>query len=1202
MFHLASKCFAKCGDLAMRDKASAWHKTLVEAPLLQGNSEKLVALYVEAAELLAAAGLCDLSELQRFARCCSSAGLHAAKLPKISPLCQLSPVLFNLAGEAFTLCAEVSAHDEEIFKMAIKCFRRGDNMRAAADLLFKRGRHLAAVRTLFNAKHFDDALQMLDRCQSHLDLPAGHPLHRRNVLHTAASAHALHARNPRNSNQQASYNDFMRLVAMLSDEDQDSILSLHNYKDELVQRCIDRGELARAAQLLSADGKRLEAARLCAGNPNATLEHLILAQELFLAHVLHVSCSDEEKLQCVKEAGQLQERKLAHGDASPADGFKSLDLFLATFSVAKKSRINQLLQDCPSQGVHPLFSIFARHEYYGPVSLESNLTQADEQELVSLVSSIDAINAILVSKDADKESEYLGCELFFGVKRPFGTCCISPARKAIMDSMLLRSAGATTNQESVINNEGDFVIDALHFKTALRGRLIVIRHEFNCMIALHRNKMLIQDKGVAASTVRDCLQHHLVLLWAMVAQRRAQSRQPGAEAFKVENAEIGSLVLIRPSSARVVRPGKDGIASTQRSDPAQQHKGEIALVLELLGRGGKPDSREVGAAAERRRCDQCGRGGQSGKLLKCSRCLLVYYCSVDCQTAAWGEHKIVCAPRRSVVANTQVDKANSIKVQLSGGEEIVVEWRDVGPLFSDRSFGSVMTDLQDSLGDAVENGLDKIPRLEVSFPPYFRGRKDWKDPVLSSVREWVWNSVSTWLNSPMDARSARTLSKLRVLLDSANDQRTFQVLLTKLDQEGRQAPRLAKFDRSRGSPHRFADWLLSHRFLDPRFVNPELAAHHKMLHLHSHRRDAPVDSCRDIIRAIAVSLLDLSRMHPRSVADRVKLRSSTSAILLPDSIARDLDRLQAPMRPDGMGHNTICLALDNLCALLENTSTANRLLSSRMSLALFGVVCAIPLNFVVAHAPDFPTPAAQLRWSLVDVEKVGGVIEKALSCLECDAKCKIRRLDIGGGRLAAPDPLEFFDMMEADHQPLMLLQAYSDRVCLQQGAVSKSNVAAFFEAGSASLQRMASETTRESQSRAADAGEAQPSDWLNPSAEPFFPSHEQALMDAEMFELDELAEERHAVEVLAAFIRCALVVKARQESDQERAQAAAAQQHAAAPATQLVALDKRQRLARYHGHLETTDANGYRAMRHWGAVKFEECYLGTEEYDQTKSR
>jgi len=63
------------------------------------------------------------------------------------------------------------------------------------------------------------------------------------------------------------------------------------------------------------------------------------------------------------------------------------------------------------------------------------------------------------------------------------------------------------------------------------------------------------------------------------------------------------------------------------------------------------DSWEV-SAAEQRRCDQCRRCGLSGTMQKCGRCRLVYYCSVDCQTAAWGKHKDVCVPRRSVAAVT----------------------------------------------------------------------------------------------------------------------------------------------------------------------------------------------------------------------------------------------------------------------------------------------------------------------------------------------------------------------------------------------------------------------------------------------------------------------------------------------------------------------------------------------------------------------
>ena len=78
------------------------------------------------------------------------------------------------------------------------------------------------------------------------------------------------------------------------------------------------------------------------------------------------------------------------------------------------------------------------------------------------------------------------------------------------------------------------------------------------------------------------------------------------------------------------------------------------------------ESREV-SAAEQRRCDQCGRGGLSGTMQKCGRCRLAYYCSVDCQTAAWGKHKGACAPRRSV--------ADVVGLSVEGfGEEEACAW------------------------------------------------------------------------------------------------------------------------------------------------------------------------------------------------------------------------------------------------------------------------------------------------------------------------------------------------------------------------------------------------------------------------------------------------------------------------------------------------------------------------------------------------
>ena len=42
---------------------------------------------------------------------------------------------------------------------------------------------------------------------------------------------------------------------------------------------------------------------------------------------------------------------------------------------------------------------------------------------------------------------------------------------------------------------------------------------------------------------------------------------------------------------------------------------------------------------------------------------------------------------------------------------------------------------------------------------------------------------------------------------------------------------------------------------------PELAAYHKMRHLQAHRADLPVDSMRDVVTAIVMSLIHLGRLN-----------------------------------------------------------------------------------------------------------------------------------------------------------------------------------------------------------------------------------------------------------------------------------------------------------------------------------------------------
>jgi cytidine deaminase len=35
-------------------------------------------------------------------------------------------------------------------------------------------------------------------------------------------------------------------------------------------------------------------------------------------------------------------------------------------------------------------------------------------------------------------------------------------------------------------------------------------------------------------------------------------------------------------------------------------------------------------------------------MLKCGNCRSVYYCSIDCQKAAWSQHKVACVPKRNM--------------------------------------------------------------------------------------------------------------------------------------------------------------------------------------------------------------------------------------------------------------------------------------------------------------------------------------------------------------------------------------------------------------------------------------------------------------------------------------------------------------------------------------------------------------------------
>ena len=52
----------------------------------------------------------------------------------------------------------------------------------------------------------------------------------------------------------------------------------------------------------------------------------------------------------------------------------------------------------------------------------------------------------------------------------------------------------------------------------------------------------------------------------------------------------------------------------------------------------------------------CGvRACNVGKLKRCTQCKAVYYCSRDCQTKHWGEHKLACKQLVAAAAASEED-------------------------------------------------------------------------------------------------------------------------------------------------------------------------------------------------------------------------------------------------------------------------------------------------------------------------------------------------------------------------------------------------------------------------------------------------------------------------------------------------------------------------------------------------------------------
>ncbi len=391
----------------------------------------------------------------------------------------------------------------------------------------------------------------------------------------------------------------------------------------------------------------------------------------------------------------------------------------------------------------------------------------------------------------------------------------------------------------------------------------------------------------------------------------------------------------------------------------------------------------------------------------------------------------------------QVCPDRDIRVQLSeGGKEITMKPQNLAmfspsEIFSDANLVDTCSKLEDVLVHSTWH-LEKT-RLDGLLPSYIQPSE--RKCVLQTLRDHVWRLFPIWKKK----QSANLLSRMLLVLESMGYSREFDSLLRAVDQH---------FKQIRLAEHPFSNLLQSKRLgagnnalkIQP---NQELAAHRVMMYLQAHRAEPPVDCIRSTLRAIAISLLDFSRLDVRSSVDIVNLGSSTSTALLPESIARDLDRLSSANNSSS-GHETLILGLEFVSASLEDKRFREHALTAKASAALFQMVSAISINYIVSHAPAFPSPDV-LRWSLISPEawqKIGALMDNILFTLEYDKKSKARLLQLPLCSFSAPDPREFFNLLKSENNPLAFVKRISAGYVHDKGAsFTEIDVATWYEAG-----------------------------------------------------------------------------------------------------------------------------------------------------------
>ena len=173
-----------------------------------------------------------------------------------------------------------------------------------------------------------------------------------------------------------------------------------------------------------------------------------------------------------------------------------------------------------------------------------------------LTRDVDSITTMLVANDLSNEVEHLRCEQVFGLRRRFGSSCISPARKAIMDWMLESDPTKDHQKHAVFNIEGDMLIDLSLFVFALKQYLSQIRknliNKAVLINALTLNSALtlvhVKEEHVKEENALPCLLLFVHSTWLQRRVRLGRERQRSSQA-----EQSAERIRLRQSPPRMLQ-------------------------------------------------------------------------------------------------------------------------------------------------------------------------------------------------------------------------------------------------------------------------------------------------------------------------------------------------------------------------------------------------------------------------------------------------------------------------------------------------------------------------------------------------------------------------------------------------------------------------------------------------------------------------